>query len=84
MRQRAVRTETTTPPAEAEAHQIRAARNGEIDDPHRQLEIGRDFIGVRDGPYELCAECSDDAGEQAPASNPKMMNLRAILIGQAD
>ena len=50
---------------EAEAHQVRAERDREVDDPHRQLEHG-----ARSGPSRRCASTSraperaDDGGEE--------------------
>src|SRR5580692_8964815 len=51
---------------EAEAHQVGAERNAQIDDPARQFELRRGLIRIElvdiDG-----AERADDAGEQRTA-----------------
>ena len=49
---------------EAEAHQVRAERDAQVDDPLRHLEVGRHRVGVRDVPDEGRAERADDAGER--------------------
>ena len=48
---------------EAEAHQVGAERDAQVDDPLRHLEVGRHRVGVRDVPDEGRAERADDAGE---------------------
>ena len=48
---------------EAEAHEVRAERDAQVDDPLRQLEVGRHRIGVRDVPDERGAQRADDDRE---------------------
>ena len=52
---------------EAEAHQIGAERNAEIDEPARDLEVGRDLVGMIEPIDELRAHGADDGGEERAA-----------------
>ena len=55
-----VRAERPCDLQEAEAHQVRAERDAQVDDPLRQLEVGRHRVGVRDVPDEGRAQRADD------------------------
>src|SRR5690242_10591692 len=64
VRQRARARERPRYLQEAEAHQVRAEGNAQVDDPLRQLEVGRSRVRMSDVPDEARAERADDAGEQ--------------------
>src|SRR5882757_10649104 len=51
----------------AEAHQVGAERNAEIDEPARNLEVGRDLVGVHQSDDEFRAHGADHGGEESPA-----------------
>ena len=52
---------------EAEAHQVGAQGNAEIDEPARDLEIGRDLVGVHQSDHEFRAHGADYGGEERAA-----------------
>ena len=52
---------------EPEAHQIGAERDAGVDDPARQLQIGRDLVGAHQFEDEFAAHRADDEGEQRAA-----------------
>jgi hypothetical protein len=56
---------------EAEAHQIGARGNAEIDEPARDLEIGRDLVGVHQSDHEFRAHGADHGGEERAAEQPE-------------
>src|SRR5579862_4417462 len=62
---------------EAKAHEIGAERNGEIDDPHRDFEIGRRLIRLRHSEDERGAEAADDSGEYRPGGQSEEDELGA-------
>src|SRR5437879_13440267 len=52
---------------EAEAHQIRAERNAEVDEPARYLEVRRYLVGIVKPVDELRAHGADHGGEEGAA-----------------
>src|SRR5712692_6028151 len=62
---------------EAEAHQIRAERHAQKDDPARQFHVGRDLFGGVESDHKHGAHRSHDEGEQRPAKQPEQDNLFA-------
>src|SRR5260370_188110 len=52
---------------EAKTHEVGAERDAAVDDPTRELEIGRDLIGGHQLNDELRAHRADDGGEQRSA-----------------
>ena len=56
---------------EAEAHQLGAERDAEIDDPHRHLEVGGDLLGMISFPDERGAQERHDPGEQGAGKQPE-------------
>src|SRR5258705_7440957 len=58
----------------AEAHQVGAERNAEIDEPARNLEVGRDLVGVHQSDDELRAHGADQAGEKSAAEQAEQDN----------
>ncbi len=62
---------------EAEAHQPRAERQSQIDDPHRRFEIVRLLAGFEHLVHEQAAEHRDHAGEQRAAKQREDDHLLA-------
>ena len=59
----------------AETHEIGAQRHGEVDQPHRHFEIGRNLIRVGHFPNENCAKRSNCGGEKRSSQQAKQNNL---------
>jgi hypothetical protein len=62
---------------EAEAHQIGAERDAQVDEPARQFEVGRDLVGANQGVDEFRPHGADDEGEQRPTEQAEQNHLLA-------
>jgi hypothetical protein len=68
---------------EAEAHQARAERDRQIDEPHRRFQIVGLLPGVEHLLHEGGAEGGDHAGEQRAAEQREQDHVLARMFGQA-
>src|SRR5438105_10855606 len=66
----------------AEAHQVRAKRNAQVDDPQGQLEVRRCLIGVSDLPDVVRTQGAHDNGEQRAREQAEEHVFAAQVIGQ--
>ena len=67
---------------EAEAHQVGAERDGQVDDPDRDLQVRRGGVGVGHVPDEVGPEGPHQAGEQGPGEEPEEDELAPPALGQ--
>jgi len=64
---------------EAEAHQIRAKRHAEEDDPAWKFQVGRDLAGRVKLDHKLRAHRADDEGEERSGEQAEQHDLGAPL-----